>query len=81
MHGTKCFVLTEGVHRDNLVLQLRRYRRQKQLTFDCQVTQKPGNLCILLSMENAWHGRYLTSMEEQEMQNHQLVLCSTVICA
>ena len=26
MHGTKCFVLTEGVHRDNLVLQLRRYR-------------------------------------------------------
>ena len=34
LHGAKCFVLTEGVHRDNLVLQLRRYKRQKQLTYD-----------------------------------------------
>ena len=34
MHGANCFVLTEGGHRDNLILQLRRYKRQKQLTSD-----------------------------------------------
>ena len=34
MHGAHCFVLTEGAHRDNLMLQLRRYKRQKQLNSD-----------------------------------------------
>jgi len=31
LHGCDCVVITQGVHRDNLVLQLKRYRRQRQL--------------------------------------------------
>lgn len=34
MHGDKCCVLTEGVHRDNLLIRLSRYLRQKQLTVE-----------------------------------------------
>jgi len=30
LHGSDCVVITQGVHWDNLVLQLKRYRRQRQ---------------------------------------------------
>jgi len=34
LHSNNCVVLTVGVHRNNLVLQLRRYKRQKPLVLD-----------------------------------------------
>jgi len=34
MHGDTCCVLTEGVHRDNLLIRLRRYWRQKLSTVE-----------------------------------------------
>jgi len=34
LHSSNCVVLTEGVHRNNLVLHLRRYKRQKPLVLD-----------------------------------------------
>ena len=34
LHSDNCVVLTEGVHRKNLMLHLRRYKRQKPLALD-----------------------------------------------
>ena len=34
LHGDDCVVITQGVHRDNLVLQLKRCRKQRQLVLE-----------------------------------------------
>ena len=38
LHGDNCVVITQGVHRDNLVLQLKRYKRQRQLALEADDT-------------------------------------------
>ena len=42
LHGDNCVVITQGVHRDNLVLQLKRYKRQRQLALEADDTTVHG---------------------------------------
>jgi len=57
LHSDNCVVITQGVHRDNLVLQLKRYKRQRQLVLgedDTAVDECNGQSCSDEPEQSSW---------------------------
>ena len=57
LHGENCVVITQGVHRDNLILQLKRYKRQRPLTLeddDAALDEHDGQSCSYEPEQSSW---------------------------